>query len=90
MSEVPDVVLTNIWLEAPLLPEVLALLPPDFAVIAAAPPPGAPWSSAAGAQAIVASSLVRYTGDLMDACPARPARKLRRVPFMANCSGSRK
>ncbi len=70
MSEVPDVVLTNIWLEAPLLPEVLALLPPDFAVIAAAPPPGAPWSSAAGAQAIVASSLVRYTGDLMDACPA--------------------
>ncbi len=60
----------QIWLEAPLLPQVLALLPDEYTIVNAAAAPAAPWSTAAGAQAIVASSLLRYTGALMDDCPA--------------------
>ena len=61
---------TQIWLEAPLLPQVLALLPASCTVTDSAPPPARAWENAADAQAIVASSLVRYTGELMDGCPA--------------------
>ena len=60
--------LTHIWLEAPLFDETAALLPPDVALLlplAAAPI----YANAAPAQAIIASSLLRYTGEVMDACP---------------------
>ncbi len=61
--------LTHIWLEAPLLPQTLEILPAGVALIAAALPPALSWANATLAQAIVASSLLRYTGELMDACP---------------------
>lgn len=70
MAEKPEGRLTHIWLEAPLLPQVLALLPVDVVAIAAASLPAQPWATATRAQAIVASSLVRYTGEVMDSCPA--------------------
>jgi D-3-phosphoglycerate dehydrogenase len=59
----PEHPLTHIWLEAPLLPHIQALLPEELTVL---PPEVAPTP----AQAVLASSLVRYTGDWMDACPA--------------------
>ncbi|GIK75087.1 MAG: hypothetical protein BroJett021_40750 [Chloroflexota bacterium] len=61
-------VLTHIWLESPLSDDVLARLPVGVQVLhAAARPPL--YSNAAPAQAIIASSQVRYDGALMDACP---------------------
>lgn len=61
-------VLTHIWLESPLSDEVLARLPVGVqALHAAAQPPT--YGNAAPAQAIIASSQVRYDGALMDACP---------------------
>ena len=61
-------VLTHIWLESPLSDDVLARLPMGVQVLhAAAQPPI--YSNAAPAQAIIASSQVRYDGALMDACP---------------------
>jgi D-3-phosphoglycerate dehydrogenase len=61
-------VLTHIWLEAPLSDDVLARLPAEVQVIRAAAQPPI-YSNAAPAQAIIASSQVRYDGALMDACP---------------------
>ncbi len=60
--------LTHLWLEAPLFAETLALLPADVTLILLAP--AAPvYSNAAPAQAMIASSLLRYDAALMDACP---------------------
>lgn len=61
--------LTTVWLEAPLFPQTIAMLPPEVTVVAAAAPPALLYSNAAPAQAIIASSMLRYTGDVMDACP---------------------
>jgi D-3-phosphoglycerate dehydrogenase / 2-oxoglutarate reductase len=64
----PSILLTHIWLEAPLFAETAAMLPPD--VVTLLPTATAPiYGNAAPAQAIVASSLLRYTGAVMDACP---------------------
>lgn len=60
--------LTHLWLEAPLADDVLAWLPPSVQVIRAASQPPI-YSNAASAQAIIASSLLRYDDALMDACP---------------------
>ncbi len=60
--------LTHLWLEAPLSDEVLARLPAGVEVIRAATQPPI-YSNAAPAQAIIASSLLRYDAALMDACP---------------------
>ena len=60
--------LTHVWLEAPLFDDVLARLPAGVAVIR--PAAQAPvFSNAAPAQAILASSMLRYDAALMDACP---------------------
>ncbi len=61
--------LTHLWCESPLSPPVVASLPAAWQRIDAAAAPAAPWANAQAAQAMVASSLVRYTGALMDACP---------------------
>jgi len=60
--------LTHLWLEAPLADAVLAWLPPGVQVMRAAPQPPI-YRTAAPAQAIIASSQLRYDGALMDACP---------------------
>jgi D-3-phosphoglycerate dehydrogenase len=64
----PSIPLTQLWLEAPLFDETVALLPQDVARLL--PAATAPiYASAQEAQAIIASSLLRYTGEVMDACP---------------------
>ena len=60
--------LTHLWLEAPLADDVLARLPAGVQVLRAAAQPPI-YSNAAPAQAIIASSLLRYDAALMDACP---------------------
>ncbi len=60
--------LTHLWLEAPLFAETLALLPAGVTLLLPAPSPPV-YSNAAQAQAIIASSLLRYDAALMDACP---------------------
>lgn len=60
--------LTHVWLEAPLFDESAAMLPPQ--VVTLLPAATEPiYSSAAPAQAIIAASQLRYTGEVMDACP---------------------
>lgn len=60
--------LTYVWLEAPLFDDVLARLPAGVTAIRpAGQAPG--YSNAAPAQAILASSMLRYDAALMDACP---------------------
>ncbi len=64
----PTPTLTHLWLEAPLFAETLALLPANVMLLL--PAPAAPvYGNAAPAQAIIASSMLRYTGAVMDACP---------------------
>ena len=64
----PSIPLTHVWLEAPLFDETAAMLPPD--VVTLLPAATAPiYANAAPAQAIIASSLLRYSGEVMDACP---------------------
>jgi len=62
-------VVTHLWCESPLMDHVAALLPGDWMRIEAASPPDVPWSNAGPAQAILASSLIRYSGAVMDAFP---------------------
>ena len=60
--------LTHLWLEAPLFADTLALLPVDVTLIL--PAASAPvYRNATSAQAIIASSMLRYNDALMDACP---------------------
>ncbi|HRA66891.1 MAG TPA: hydroxyacid dehydrogenase [Caldilinea sp.] len=59
---------THLWLEAPLSDAVLARLPSGVQVTRALAAPPI-YANAASAQAIVASSLLRYDGAMMDACP---------------------
>jgi D-3-phosphoglycerate dehydrogenase len=58
---------TYLWLEAPLFDTTLALLPADVTTLLPAPEPPV-YGNAVPAQAIVASSLLQYTGEVMDAC----------------------
>lgn len=59
---------THYWCETPLLPAVRALLPDGWRCLEAVPPPAAPWSNAGAVLVIFASSLVHYTGAVMDEC----------------------
>ncbi len=61
--------LTHLWLEAPLSDAVLARLPVGVQVLRAAAQPPI-HHNAAPAQAIIASSQLRYDAAVMDACPA--------------------
>jgi D-3-phosphoglycerate dehydrogenase / 2-oxoglutarate reductase len=58
---------TIIWLEAPLFDSTLALLPAAVTTLLPSPEPPI-YSNAVPAQAIIASSMLRYTGEVMDAC----------------------
>jgi D-3-phosphoglycerate dehydrogenase len=68
MTTIPT--LTHLWLEAPLFPHVIARLPAGVAVVDALPPPAVPYANGAACEAIVASSLLRYDGEVLDAFPA--------------------
>lgn len=61
--------LTHVWLEAPLFPATLAMLPDHVTVLHAAPDAQGPFSTALPAQVIIASSRLRYDGAVMDALP---------------------
>ena len=61
--------LTHLWLEAPLFPETLAMLPESITVIDADPGLSSPLDNAAPAQVIIASSRVEYDGAAMDRLP---------------------
>jgi D-3-phosphoglycerate dehydrogenase len=64
----PSIPLTHVWLEAPLFDETAAMLPPH--VVTLLPAATAPiYANAEPAEAIIASSLLRYDGEVMDACP---------------------
>ena len=67
MNAVPA--LTHLWLEAPLFPQVIARLPAGVTVVHALPPPALAYANGAQCQAIVASSLLRYGGEVLDAFP---------------------
>jgi len=60
--------LTHLWLEAPISEEVLARLPAEVQVLYAEDTPPI-YRNAAPAQAIIASSQLRYDGTVLDACP---------------------
>jgi D-3-phosphoglycerate dehydrogenase len=60
----------HLWCESNLSPPVVELLPSTWTILPAATGEGPPWRNGAGAQAMVASSLVRYNAALMDGCPA--------------------
>jgi len=64
----PPIPFTHVWLEASLFAETAALLPSTVTLLL--PAATAPvYVNAAPAQAIIASSLLRYSGEVMDACP---------------------
>lgn len=67
MSNAPA--LTHLWLEAPLFPHVVTRLPAGVTVLHALPPPALGYENGAPCEAIIASSLLRYTGEVMDAFP---------------------
>jgi D-3-phosphoglycerate dehydrogenase / 2-oxoglutarate reductase len=61
--------LTHVWLEAPFLSDALSALPEQVTVLPPAAPSESPHMAAAPAQAVLASSLLRYDGALMDLLP---------------------
>lgn len=61
--------LTHVWLEAQLFPHIMALLPPTVTALDPAPAPARIYANAVPAQAMIASSVLRYSGEVMDACP---------------------
>jgi phosphoglycerate dehydrogenase-like enzyme len=60
--------LTHLWLEAPVSDAVLAQLPAGVQVMRATAQPPI-YSNATPAQAIIASSQLRYDATVLDACP---------------------
>jgi D-3-phosphoglycerate dehydrogenase len=58
--------LTELWLEAPLFPQTLAMLPESVNVVLADPALASPLDNAIAAQVIIASSRVDYDGAAMD------------------------
>jgi D-3-phosphoglycerate dehydrogenase len=64
----PSIPLTHVWLESPLFDETAVMLPPE--VVTLLPTATEPiYGNAGPAQAIIASSLLTYSGEVMDACP---------------------
>jgi D-3-phosphoglycerate dehydrogenase len=61
--------LKELWLEAPLFPQTLAMLPASLNVVLADPELPSPLDNAAAAQVIIASSRVEYDGAAMDRLP---------------------
>ncbi len=61
--------LTHLWLEAPLFPQTLAMLPGSVTVIDAVSGAASPLDNALAAQVIIASSRVDYDGAAMDGLP---------------------
>lgn len=61
--------LTHVWVEAPFLSDSLDRFPAHVTVLFPASPPDEPLANATPAQAILASSLIRYDGKLMDRLP---------------------
>ena len=61
--------LTELWLEAPLFPVTLAMLPEAVNVVLADPDLASPLDNATAAQVIIASSRVEYDGAAMDGLP---------------------
>ncbi len=61
--------LTKVWMEAPVLPVIDALLQARVEMVPAAPAPARPWSNALDCQAVMASSLVQYNAELFQAWP---------------------
>lgn len=64
----PTPALTHLWLEAPVSDAVLAQLPAGVQVMRATAQPPI-YSNATPAQAIIASSQLRYDAAVLDACP---------------------
>lgn len=61
--------LTHVWCEVPPLSDVQSTLPDHVTLVHRADQSEAPFDSAQPAQAILASSLIRYDGDFMDQLP---------------------
>lgn len=61
--------LTHIWLEAQPISDIGNLVPSDIQLIVRDDPDESPFASAHPAQAILASSLIRYDGDFYDQLP---------------------
>lgn len=61
---------THVWLESPLLPHIAASFPASVMLLEALPSPQVVYVNGSPAQAIVASSLLRYDGVVMDAFPS--------------------
>jgi D-3-phosphoglycerate dehydrogenase / 2-oxoglutarate reductase len=61
--------LTHVWLEAPFFSDALTALPPEVEVLLPAQPPESSYANAGPAQAIIASSLIRYNSEFFAALP---------------------
>ncbi len=61
--------LTHVWLEAPLFPQTLAMVPTDIAVIDADPGADDDFAGAEPAQVIIASSRLHYGADALACLP---------------------
>lgn len=61
--------LTDLWMEVQPISDVSALLPDHVSLTYRENPANPPFESAASAQAILASSLIRYDGDFYDKLP---------------------
>ncbi len=61
--------LTHVWVEAPFFSDALQTLPEHVAVLHAAKPPASLYANAEPAQAILASSGLRYDSDLFASLP---------------------
>ncbi|NJN48131.1 MAG: hypothetical protein HC808_18480 [Candidatus Competibacteraceae bacterium] len=61
--------LTHLWIEAPFLSDALKQIPAHVKLLYPAAPPVDPLAQAQPVQAILASSLLQYNGQLMDRLP---------------------
>ena len=61
--------LTHVWIEAPFLSDALKQMPAHVNLLYPAAPPADPIAAAQPVQAILASSLLQYNGQLMDRLP---------------------
>jgi len=61
--------LTHVWVEAPFLSDALKQFPNEVTLLFPAPKPADPIANAEPVQAVLASSLLKYNGALMDRLP---------------------
>jgi D-3-phosphoglycerate dehydrogenase / 2-oxoglutarate reductase len=61
--------LTHVWVEAPFLSAALEQFPPHVTLLYPPPKPADPIANAEPVQAVLASSLLKYDGKLMDRLP---------------------